>query len=320
MQENNNYFGPNRILLNMRIIVTGADGFVGGYLIPKLLEKKNELLLIGRDIGILKRSYGENVLYFSFIRMEQSELVEEIAKFSPDTVIHLASFSTSSDTYDDMENLFFANILFLGKLLDALKYVKLKLFIYTGSSTEYAKGDNNFDPTYLYSATKTAGRSILRYYSEIYNFKNISINPYNIYGEFDTRIKVLDLIYDSLYSSTPIKLTQGNQILDFIHVDDVVRLYISVYEGFETIPNNSILSAGTGTGHSLKEIASIFETLSSKKANIIWGGVDYRKKDTMFSVADISLTMKVCSWEPTISIKDGLRRFLEGKTDEIMKN
>jgi CDP-paratose synthetase len=299
----------------MKIVITGADGFVGGHLIPKLLDDKHEIFLIGGNIDSLKRRFGETHLYLSFIKLDQNELIDKLIKFSPDIVVNLAAFSTSTDTYDDLQNLFSANILFLGKILDALKNVNLKLFIYTGSSTEHAKNDNSIDPVYLYSATKSAGRAILKYYSEIYNFKNISINPYNIYGEFGTQNKVLDLICDSLNSATPINLTPGNQVLDFINVDDVAKLYVSVIEKFATIPNNSILPAGTGTGHSLKEIAAIIEAISDKKVNINWGGISYRKKDTVYSVADILLTKRVCGWEPSIDINEGLKRLLKGKAN-----
>lgn len=300
----------------MKVLVTGADGSLAQSLIPILYKKKHSLSLIGKDIVLMKQLYGVSTNIHSYLNLEQFELRNIIESFQPDILIHLSAYSTASDEFDDMIKLFSANLLFLGKILDALKNVNLKLFIYTGSSTEYAKGDDTINPAYLYSATKTAGRTILKYYSEIYNFKNISINPYSIYGGTDTRKKVLDLIYDSLNSAIPINLTQGNQVLDFIHVDDIAKLYISVIERFASISNNSILQAGTGVGHSLKKIAALIETISGKKANINWGGVDYRKKDIMFSVADILMTKRACCWEPSINIYEGLRRLLKEKSNK----
>jgi len=297
----------------MKIIVTGADGFVGEYLIPRLIKDKHELFLIGNDIESLKERHGNNNLCLSYIDLDQNKLIDKINKFSPETVIHLAAFSTASDAFTDMENLFSANILFLGKILDALKKTNLKSFIYTGSSTEYSKGDDLFNPAYLYSATKTAGRSILNYYSDIYNFKSIFITPYNVYGGINPKKKIIDLLYDSLNSDSPVDTTKGNQELDFIHIIDLVDLYCKIIDNLNVIPNNTNFKAGTGVGHSLRELAALLERFSGKETNINWGGIPYRTKDTMYAVANISNQKEILNWNHQINLEQGVRMFLETK-------
>lgn len=296
-----------------RIIITGTDGFVGRYLIPKLLKSNYKLLLIGRDIKDMEKSYGTTAEYLSYIGLAQEELRQRFMRFSPDIVIHLATYYTVSDKYSDMEKLYSSNLLFLGKILDALKQTQLICFIYTGSCTEFYKGDGCYDPAYLYSATKTAGRSIIKYYSDIYEFKYISLTPYTVYGGIDTRKKIIDYLYDSLNSYEPINATLGKQILDFIHVEDLTDLFLQIVENIEKIPHRTNFQAGTGIGNSLRTLVSYLEKESQKKANVNWGGISYRKKDTMYAVADITLQNKLFNWYPKISLEDGVKLYIKTK-------
>lgn len=297
----------------MRILVTGADGFVAGYLIPKLHEDKHELFLIGGCKQVLKKKYGSFSICLSYLDFKQEKLNQIVTKFSPEVVIHLAAYSTPSDSYSDMKRLFTANILFVGKILDALKRTKLKCFIYTGSCTEYYKGDGIFNPTYLYSATKTAGRSILDYYSETYNYKTIFVVPYTVYGGINAQKKIIDILYDSLNSDFPVNTTFGEQVLDFIHVLDLVELYLKILDHIDLIPDKTNFHAGTGKGNTIRELVAILEKNSNKKANINWGGIPYRKKDTMFAIADIKKQQELFNWQPRIELNKGVRMYLDIK-------
>lgn len=297
--------------MEKKIIITGADGFVGRNLIPKLIEKKYKLLLIGSNKVSLDRVYNEITLNFSYIDLNQSEMEDAFLKFKPDFLINLAAYSTSSDSFDNLKKLYTANILYLGKILDALKHTGLQTFVYVGSSTEFLNGSRKYDPAYLYSATKSAGREILNYYSKTYGFKTITITPYNIYGGDNTQKKIIDLLISSLKSQSAIDITLGNQSLDFIHINDIVDLFINVIEKEAIIPNNTDFHAGTGVATNLKDIASILERISGKQTNINWGGVPYRKRDTMYSVANISLQKQLLNWEPSVSIESGLEIILK---------
>jgi nucleoside-diphosphate-sugar epimerase len=297
----------------MNIIITGADGFIGVHLINQLRKTGHKLFLIGGDLISLGKMFGDFASCLSYKDTNQDKLQEAFLDFQPEIVVHLAAYSTESDNYLDMEELVNANLLFTCRILDALKNTNIKCFIFTGSSTEYYKGDGVLDPAYLYSATKSALRPIVKYYASTYNYKYIILCPYNVYGGINSRINIIDIIYDSLGSDNSIDTTRGDQILDFIHILDIVDFYIECINNVDGIPNGTCFQGGTGKGHTLKELTILMEKISGKEANINWGGLDYRKRDVMNSVADISLQKKILNWEPSISLEEGLKLYFNAK-------
>lgn len=291
----------------MKVLVTGSTGFVGRNLVPKLLDAGHQVLEITIEPELSNKLYGSRTEKY-VISDDQTGLKSSLEVFKPDVAIHLASFLTSADDYDTLQKLLNANIVFFCRLLDALKNTNLRAFINTGTFAEYFKGDGNFDPAYLYAATKTASRSFLDYYSKVYNFKQITIVPYSIYGGNDTQKKIIDIITDSINSKVPIDLSPGEQVLDFIHIDDVVNLFLSVTENLNALPDKINVQAGTGKGTTLKQLAKLIEKITNKKINVNWGGKPYRPSDVMYAVADVS---KINLWNAQIDLASGILIHLE---------
>jgi nucleoside-diphosphate-sugar epimerase len=271
----------------MKILVTGSTGFVGRHLVPKLIEAGHQITEVTIEPEVSQKLYGNTTLKIE-VSENQDEFTSQIVGCNPEVVIHLASFLTSADDYNTLEKLLQVNIRFFCRLLDTLKNCNLKLFINTGTFAEYFKGDGVFDPAYLYSATKTASRSFLNYYSKVYNFKQVTVVPYTIYGGIDSQKKIIDIIYDSLDAETSIDLSPGEQVLDFIHIDDVTNFYVHLVDQINTIQNNSNFQLGTGKGTTLKQLTKLIEEKTKKKANINWGGKPYRQSDVMYAVADLT--------------------------------
>ena len=266
----------------MRILVTGATGFVGQHLIP-VLSHYHSLLCIVRDIQKAKTLYGDDVEY-----LHTNEL-SSVKDFGPEIVVHLASYLTSQDDSDSMHKLLEANIVFGTELLNALRNCKIKLFINIGSFAEYRLGPASTDSAYLYTATKTAFKSILKYYADIGGYPYVHLIPYTIYGGNDTKKKIFDYVKDSLDSVKPIDMTLGEQILDFIHVDDVVECINYFIDHMDIVISKGLVDyhLGTGRGMSIRDLAAFIETKYGKKTNISWGARPYRPRDVMYAVAPI---------------------------------
>jgi nucleoside-diphosphate-sugar epimerase len=271
----------------------------------------HKVLELTRDKQKSERLFGDSTVKFE-LNLNHELLKIAVKNFEPDICIHLAAYLTSHDEYSEAKKLVASNIDFLIDLLDSLKESKIKLFINTGSFAEYRNGDKAFCPAYLYASTKTAARSIVDYYSNIYNFKYITVVPYTIYGGNDSKKKVIDLLFEAFESRTCLELTPGKQVLDFIHINDVVNFYLQLLKKVDEIEEKIEFELGTGCGISLRNLAQLIEDKSGKEANINWGGVPYRPNDIMYAVANLSFNADI-GWAPQIDLVKGVDMLLKEK-------
>lgn len=297
------------------IIITGATGFVGRHLVKRLSKKKYTLAFLVR-----KRAQSSAILGkgFRYIKLDERRFrhKKDIRDFSPDVAIHLASYITSGNDSASLKKLLDSNIKFGTLFLDALLGTGIKHFINTGSFSEYYGARKLPDPAYLYSATKTAFRSILDYYRKEAGFGVANVVPYSIYGAGDTGKKALHYIIDSIGSPRPVIMTGGGQVLDFIYVSDVADFYLTLLNRLGSRrAGMTEYRVGTGVGTSIRKLARMTERLMGKKANIEWGALQYRPRDVMRAVAPAEGLRKIdkeLGWKPRVGLEEGLRQMLKG--------
>jgi CDP-paratose synthetase len=237
-----------------------------------------------------------------------------ISTFNPTIVLHLASLVSSKNDIETAMSLVESNIVFGVKLLDSLeKCSKIKFFMNFGTFAEYKGGINKIENAYLYSATKTAFKSLLDYYANSFSIKVINIIPYTIYGTIDRIPKIIDHVYNSFYCDKGAKMTLGYQVLDFIHVEDVVEIIFYILEtNFEAWDVQTELFLGTGKGHSIRDLAELFAKSLSKPINIDWGALPYRKGDIMYAVGNINKLIEL-NCVPKINLEAGIELYVRNK-------
>ena len=293
----------------MRILVTGATGFVGMNLMPMLIKyvREAEVLVVARNV-----EKARTLFPFSECRFTLADDWEAVTAFNPECVLHLASLSTARNDSDIVMPLIESNITFGVKLLDALRGCSaLHLFVNTGTFAEYRFGAESFDNAYLYSATKTAFRSFVEYYSRLQGYKYVNVIPYSVYGGIPTVKRLTDYIIESMDSAESVDMTAGEQILDFIHVDDLCRFYIHLVthsDELKDIRNGENFHVGTGQGVTVRQLARMMEEEYGKPCNINWGGRPYRDRDTMHAVAPIAKNLALLGWRTEITLREGIRR------------
>lgn len=293
-----------------KLLITGASGFVGSFLIPKLLDNKYEVIVVSRSPKLISKIYGKSV---TVCTVDDEEI---ISNFSPNIAINLATFSTSADDIESQKKMIDANIFFLSRLLNSLKFSKNLLFINTGTFAEYFSNNRELDPAYFYSATKTAGRYLIKYYSKNYSFKSVNVIPYSLYGPKDGRKKLIHFLIDSLDSKNPVKTTKGEQILDFTYIKDLIDLYLRIIEKSDNIEDGIEFKCGTGVGTSIKLLVATIEKITNKTANIEWGSLPYRKRDIMMAVARCNNAENILNWKAKYNLEEGLKEML--KIDKII--
>ena len=301
----------------MKIIITGATGFIGRSLLPKLFESHETAIVVRSKKKAMEMFPNHNV---KIIDITDPDYKSEIRAFNATVLVHLATFLNSKKRSDvNIHEFIEANILFGTQVLNSMVGTDISYVINVGTCLEYRNNSTVPYSSDLYSATKTAFRSVIAYYQNLIGFKWINVIPFSIYGHGAPKI-VLDYICESLISTEPINFTQGDQIIDLIHIEDVIWFFETLINNIDKINQPySEFEIGTSQGISIKELVSVFEKKTNKKANIIWGGLDYSELASMYNVAKPEKRFN--QWSPEYKLHQAVTDYLaKYKIDSIGDN
>ncbi len=289
-------------------IITGATGFVGSNLCKYLIENYWKVSIIVRpssDYTNINSVLNKTEIFEYDGNIEK--LIDYFSEKKADVVFHLASLFIAEHEYSQIDKLVDSNIKFGLHILEAMKESKTELLINTGTSWQHYH-TNEYNPVNLYAATKQAFESLIKYYTEAESIRVITLKLFDTYGESDTRPKLINLLHKFSDENKELNMSHGEQVLDMVHVDDVVRAFVKAYEILSS--NKSIHSDqfGVASGRKirLKDLIEIFEEVTNKRINVCWGGREYRKREVMELWDRYKL---LPNWECTISLEEGLKRY-----------
>ena len=290
----------------MRVLITGATGFVGRTLDPYLYNYGiGDIVLLVRDVSKSQKIFSE--INCKIISTEQNDWRGKVIDCSPDVVLHMATCFIGKSDRKSVIDIIDTNILFSTLLLETLSVTGCKYFINIGTYSEYSFGAGEYSPNNLYSASKTAFRPIIQYYQSISKWKWINVIIYSPYGRKNCNKKVIDYMIDALTATQPVAFTYGEQILDFIHVDDIANFFSTLITRLSFLPMSYYeFHLGTGKGYSIREVAKIIERIWKKRINADWGKRAYSSSDIMYAVAPISKNIDLLNWKAQIDIEEGL--------------
>lgn len=287
----------------MKILITGATGFLGSALLARFTKLDFSLALVCHR-NIPKRLIENSGQSNGGVRLINAthNLHESIKLFSPEIVIHAAcNYGRNKEGYEEMAE---GNVMFGLRVLESIKDLNQSVtFLNMGTTLNpqvnfYALSKDYFSKVgWLVSKNSR-------------NIQFIDLKIQHMYGPYDGEGKfITNLIKSMLNTNESIPLTLGEQIRDFIYIEDVVGAMERIIENRTVFPKYKEIELGSGTGIKIKEVVELIAEITKSKNELAFGAIDYRENEQMYSCADISVLKKI-GWSPKFSLEQGLKMML----------
>lgn len=291
-----------------RVLLTGATGFTGSYVLRELLEAGWQVDILVRlsssmsMIEDVKSKVGIHVYTGT-----TEEMMRIVSTTSPDVVIHVASMVVGEHKPNDVTGIIESNILFGTQLLESMAQAGVKCFVNTGTYWEHFQS-RDYSPVELYAASKFAFQNILQYYVELKSIHAITLKLFDAYGSNDPRAKLMNLLLRASKTGELVQMTKGEQKIDLIHVRDVAAAYVVAADRLcnGLVQGHEIYGVGSGNRLSVKDVVKVFERVSGRKINIEWGKRPYREREVM----DPCRLEVLPGWVPHIALEEGISSIL----------
>ena len=290
----------------MKILVTGATGFIGGHLVRRLLNDRHEIHALTRPET--DQNPLESTIVHTHLGSTQN-MIEIIEDAKPDAVIHLASLFIGEHKSADVEALIKSNVVLSTQLVEAMSVNEVRMLINVGTSWQHY-ADADYNPVNLYAATKQAFRSVLSFYLETSDLRVINLEVFDTFGPNDQREKLFNLLNRLRVTGETISMSPGNQFLDPIYIDDVCDAFLVALKRLQSgqVKHSETYSVCSDNPIQLKELVKIYEKVSNIKLNVEWGGRRYRAREVM---RPWSGGVTLPGWSPKISIEEGVKKLLK---------
>jgi nucleoside-diphosphate-sugar epimerase len=294
----------------VKVLLTGATGFIGSQLTQRLVAEGHQVAILVRPESSLE--ILQTVLPQIQVHVydgSYASLVQALGLAQPELVIHVASFFLAQHKSSDIDGLISSNVLFGAHLLEAMDQSGVKLLVNTGTSWQNYKGPL-FNPVNLYAATKQAFEDIIHYYSEARELRVVTLRLFDTYGAGDPRLKLLPLLKRAAITGETLEMSPGEQMVDLVHVDDVVDCFVAAGVRLEqgAVRSNEVYAVCSGEPISLRDLVGTLSQMAGKKLNVKWGVRPYRKREVMHPWTP-GCTLP--GWSPRISLAVGLRAYIE---------
>lgn len=292
----------------LKILLTGATGFIGTNFVLRLHHKYQITAIVRPSSDTSKIDKYCNIYQYDG---DIQSLIDFCNQEKFDGVVHLAAYlSNSGHSYETISEIIYSNFTLGIEFLEATKQANISFFINTSTFGIYCNSIT-YRPSSLYSATKKAFEDMMQYYSLTSKTIFTNILPFNIYGPNDIKGKLLFALLDRISQTDEVlQMSEGNQIVDYSHVYDVVDAYDTLIELITTNPKfckDKIFSLKGKERKTLKEVVCLYEEVLGKKLNIQWGARPNRELEIMHPWEGGET---LPNWEQKISLKKGFEMMI----------
>jgi nucleoside-diphosphate-sugar epimerase len=291
----------------MRVLVTGAGGFVGSQVVRALTRDGHQVVAVDRDPALLDRlAAAAPSASFAAIDLDDTEAVRALLRRAPpEGLIHLAWYAHPKDYLTSHANL--ASLTMTTALVEASLAAGCRKVVVGGSCVEYAaaarplvEGDP-VDPRTLYAACKSAAHQIARTLAEEAGAELAWARIFHIHGPNEAEGRLIPWVARQIRSGLPVPLTDGTQVRDHLHVADVAAALAALLA-----PGTSgVYNVCSGEPVTLRHVLETVGDILGGRSLLGFGSLPHRPTETMYLAGD-STRLRALGWTPRFGLRDGL--------------
>lgn len=327
----------------MKVIVTGAAGFIGSALSLKLLARGDEVIGIDNlndyyDVELKKARLQRNSEYEGYTHytcnLEDRDQIEAIfKKHQPQRVVNLAAQAGVRYSIENPHAYVDSNVVGFINILDACRHGGVENLVYASTSSVYGANtkmpfsvhDNVDHPLSLYAATKKANELMAHTYSYLYKLPTVGLRFFTVYGPWGRPDMALFIFTRKILAGEPIDVfNYGKHSRDFTYVDDIVE---GVTRSLDKIPEPNpdwtgdapdsatssapyrLYNIGNNKPVQLMDYIATIEKYTGKKAEL--NLLPLQPGDVPDTYANVDALIEDVGYKPNTSIDDGIRNFVE---------
>ena len=326
----------------MKILVTGAAGFIGLHVCRLLLNRGNEVLGIDnlnsyysprlKEARLAQLSTAPN---FSFIKADlanAADLAKVFAEFKPQRVINLAAQAGVRYSLKNPSSYIQSNLVGFANLLECCRQFPIEHLVYASSSSVYGLNsrmpfsvNHNVDhPTSLYAATKKSNELMAHTYSHLYDIPTTGLRYFTVYGPWGRPDMSPWIFTEAILSGRPISIfNNGKMRRDFTYIDDIAEGTVRVLDKIPVRQDNcppidspasssapyKIYNIGNNQPVELMTFIETLEAALGRKAKKEF--LPMQPGDVVATYADIDALREDTGFSPTTPLPAGIANFVE---------
>jgi len=327
----------------MKILITGAAGFIGFHLSKKLLDDSYQIIGIDNLNDYydpsLKQSRLEilgkyNNFNFHKVDLKDKAAVDNIFEtYQPTHVINLAAQAGVRYSIENPYAYVDSNLIGFMNILEACRNYPVEHLLYASSSSVYGGNkvapfstNHNVDhPVSLYAATKKSNELMAHTYSHLYGIPTTGLRFFTVYGPYGRPDMAYFSFTKDILADKPIKVfNHGKMERDFTYIDDIVEGIVKLIDKVPTANKEwdeskddlstsfapyKIYNIGNNNPVQLMRFINALESAIGKKAEKIY--IDMQPGDVLRTYADVSDLERDINFKPSTSIESGLEKFVD---------
>ena len=298
----------------MNVLVTGGAGFISHHIVERLLETDHEVTVLDDLSSGDPNRIPDNATFIEGDIRDKNTVTDAVT--NTDCIYHLAALASVPASVEDPRTAHTINVDGTLNILEAARTHDTRVVLASSAAIyghpTYTPIDEAHptEPTSPYGIDKLAADHYTRRYHDLYDLDTVAIRPFNVYGPGQTSDGyagvVSTFIEQALAGNDLTVHGDGMQSRDFVYVDDIVNAMIAAGE---TEHVGQAFNIGSGAETTVRELAEAVRDVTDAAVDIIY--TDPREGDIHQSVADITKARSQLGYEPTVDLREGLRRTVD---------